>query len=80
MPPRVPHLAVSPRFGTRRYAGVISARDPFLLADEADTIGTLVDTPELYADVCMICGSVLVTMFVVHWTVCEKLEQVCLCV
>lgn len=55
-------------------AGVFEEHDPFLMI-QGDMLDTLMSSPGLEADACLICGSILVTIFVVHWTVCEKMDD-----
>jgi hypothetical protein len=55
-------------------AGVFEEHDPFLMI-QGDMIEKLMSSPELEADACLVCGSILVTIFVVHWTVCEKMDD-----
>jgi hypothetical protein len=38
--------------------GVISAHDPFMLADQDNVIDQLLSNPALEADVCLLCGSI----------------------
>ena len=56
-------------------AGVFEEHDPFLMIQNGGKLETLMSSPELEADACLICGSILVTIFVVHWTVCEKMDD-----
>ena len=56
-------------------AGVFEEHDPFLMMQGGTKLDVLMSSPELEADACLICGSILVTIFVVHWTVCEKMDD-----
>ena len=55
-------------------AGVFEEHDPFLMMQGGTDLDVLMSSPELEADACLICGSILVTIFVVHWTVCAKMD------
>lgn len=55
---------------------VMDERDPYLmLADNESMLEAIESYAGLEANACLICGAILVTLFVVQWTVCEKLEE-----
>jgi len=59
-------------------AGVFDEHDPYLtfFGDDDDSkLDVLMSNPLLESLACLVCGSVLVTIFVVHWTVCEKMSD-----
>eukprot|EP01047_Picozoa_sp_COSAG01_P052461 COSAG01_NODE_5519_length_4206_cov_8.464703_7_plen_82_part_00 len=49
--------------------------DRYLLLNDDGDLDVVISYGVLEADTCLISGSALVTMFVVHWTICEKLDE-----
>jgi hypothetical protein len=47
----------------------------YLLLNDDGELDVVISYDVLEADTCLISGSALVTMFVVHWTICEKLDD-----
>ena len=54
---------------------VMEEHDPFLLINDDGTIDQVFALYLTEAEASLVAGSLLIAIFVVHWTVCEKISD-----